>query len=310
LRSIQRPIWTTSLEFLPFFACRFWSDLFETLFKPLKIRPQVSSFNESFEVPDALDWRDLNAVTKVRDQKEHFDCGSCYAFSAIAALESQYFVKTGKLLQLSEQEIVDCSEENFGCNGGSEDLVYMYIMENGIALAEDYPYTSKQGNCRKNEVPRSEVKVYGYAFIRSPEQLKKAIAEFGPVVVGLNLIPETFRFYKKGIYDDLESLTGQINHVLAAVGYGTDNKTGLDFWILKNSFSKNWGEDGYIRVLRDEKIFTPPSYGFYPLLNESARERNTTDGSKKRLRIYVFVALGSILLILICLVVRCCRRRR
>lgn len=235
----------------------------------------------------------------MKDQKQDRDCGSCYAFSAIAALESQYFVKTGKLLELSEQEIVDCSKENFGCNGGSEDLVYMYIYEHGIALAKDYPYTSQEGKCRRDEVPRSEVKVHGYSYVSTPEKLKKAIAEFGPVVVGLNLIPSSFRFYKEGIYDDLESLTGRINHVVAAVGYGTDEKTGKDFWILKNSFSEKWGENGYMRVLRDDKIFSDPSFGFYPILDESAREKNKFYDKRKKFKVAITIFVVIVLMIMI-----------
>lgn len=77
---------------------------------------QKMSANKSIEAPDALDWRDRGAVSDIKDQGA--DCGSCYAFAAIGALESQYFLKTGKLLNLSEQEIVDCSTGNVGCNGG------------------------------------------------------------------------------------------------------------------------------------------------------------------------------------------------
>ena len=243
-------------------------------FTPDRILSQNISFNESFKTPNEIDWRTHGAVTKIRDQKKDADCGSCYAFASIAALESQHFVKTGHLLELSVQEIVDCSSKNKGCNGGSEDEVYNYIAYNGIGLAKDYIYESNEGRCRKNKAPRSEVEVFGFVEFGTAKDITKAIAEFGPVVVGLDLYSKSFRFYKEGIYDDPECTSGEINHLVVAVGFGTDEASGLDYWILKNSFSESWGEKGYMRLLRDPDSFPSSISACFPLLNREASDNN------------------------------------
>jgi len=62
-----------------------------------------------------VDWRNKGAVNAIKDQGQ---CGSCWAFSAVAALEAAHQIKTGNLLSFAEQELVDCSTQNYGCNGG------------------------------------------------------------------------------------------------------------------------------------------------------------------------------------------------
>jgi C1A family cysteine protease len=231
---------------------------------------QNFTLNESFEAPEALDWREQSAVNEVQDQSKDSSCGSCYAFAAIAALESQYFVKTGKLLKLSEQEIVDCAA--FGCNGGAMRLVYDYILKNGISTAEDYPYISKKGKCRRDEVKRSEVKIYGYGEFFGIEKIKKAVAQLGPVVASVYASPKHFEFYAEGIHNNPEVFEETSNHVVVIDGYGTDKETGLDYWIIRNSWSEDWGDDGYIKLLR-EKEFDDPVY--FPLLDEKTKKSTT-----------------------------------
>ena len=221
-----------------------------------------------FKTPEAIDWRDKKAVNEIVSQNKLKPCGSCYAFASIAALESHFFIKTGKLLKFSEQEIVDCSG-SFGCYGGSEFLSFQYMYENGIGLDKDYPYKSAREKCRREEVPRSKVQIRGYLIFTGQDKIKRVLAELGPVVVRVNALPFTFQFYKSGIYDDPLSNATKVNHAVVLVGYGHDKKTGLDFWIVRNSWSRNWGENGYMKLAMNSKLFDESWIAFYPLQNES-----------------------------------------
>lgn len=252
---------------------------------PKLIMPQDPSFNESLEMPDAFDWRDHGAVNEVKNQKS---CGSCYAYSTIDALESQLSIKTGKLLNFSQQEIVDCSYNN-GCQGGSIDLVFNYIIDHGISFSSDYPTTSKQGVCRPKSVHRNDV--FGYAYFEDEANLKKALVQFGPIVVDLNTHQRNFKLYKEGIYNDAKCKGTEATHAGVIVGYGTDNELGIDYWIFKNSWSKYWGEDGYMRIAMNNNSFG----GFYyPLLNESAKDQSTV----LYIRITSLIILSIILIII------------
>jgi cathepsin L len=231
------------------------------------VASQRYTLDETFVSPESIDWREQSAVNAVQDQSKDSSCGSCYAFAAIAALESQYYVKTGKLLKLSEQEIVDCA--SFGCNGGALSHVYDYILKNGISTAEDYPYTSKKGKCRRDEVARSEVKIYGFAKFFIREQVKQTVAQLGPVVASVYASPKHFKFYAEGIHNNPEVFEESIDHAVVIVGYGTDKETGLDYWIIRNSWSEDWGDNGYIKISRDN-IFE--DYTYFPLLDETTKK--------------------------------------
>ena len=98
------------------------------------------------ETPASYDWRDHGAVNAIKDQEQ---CGSCWAFSAIANLEGQFFQKSGKLLSFSEQELVDCDDNgDQGCNGGFMDTAFDWLINNGIETEADYPYEARDKSCR------------------------------------------------------------------------------------------------------------------------------------------------------------------
>lgn len=242
------------------------------------ITPQEFSalrLNETFEVPNETDWRIRGAVNDVVDQSKDGICGSCYSFATTATIESHHFIRTGNLLKLSEQELVDCSN-NWGCKGGNDLELFTYLIENGIGPDENYPYESKQGTCRKEKASKNRVNVYGYADFSGREKLKKVVAELGPAKVMVNARAKSFRFYEKGIYNDPESNGTETNHVVVVVGFGHDNETGMDYWIVRNSRSKAWGENGYIRIAMNSEMFEPSQLITVPLMDEEDAENNST----------------------------------
>ncbi|XP_024662008.1 cathepsin L-like peptidase isoform X4 [Maylandia zebra] len=157
---------------------------------------------EGTDLPDTVDWRDKGYVTEVKDQKM---CGSCWAFSTTGALEGQHFRKTGKLVSLSEQQLVDCSQSfgTHGCNGGWMYYAFQYIKANGgIDTEQSYPYEAKDGSCRYNPTSVGAT-CTGYAYVEKydEEALKEAVATIGPVSVAIN-VQDSFRFYTSaGVVD-------------------------------------------------------------------------------------------------------------
>ena len=207
------------------------------------------------EAPDDFDWRDKNVVSAVKDQGS---CGSCWAFSTIANLESLYALKKGVVKTFSEQYLVDCDTEDEGCNGGLMELAFDWLASNdgGIMYESDYPYANKQQTCKQDSSKFADMKVTGYVKLGegtdtfSPvdeDEMKEFLYQNGPLAVALNATP--LQLYMGGIVDYASWLCGTsgINHAVTIVGYGTGSK---DYWIVKNSWGKSWGESGYFRIAR------------------------------------------------------------
>ncbi|GIY33313.1 cathepsin L [Caerostris darwini] len=212
--------------------------------------------------PNHVDWREKGLVTEVKDQG---DCGSCWAFSATGSLEGQHKRKTGKLVSLSEQNLLDCAKKgNHGCGGGVIDFAFDFIKkQGGIDTEESYPYIAKQSTCefKKQTVGAT---LTGYVDVEEENEiaLMQAVATVGPVSVGIHAGSHGFMNYKSGIYDVEDCNSEDLNHGVLVVGYGSEK--GKDYWIVKNSWGSKWGEDGYIRMVRNKKnqcgIASIPSY--------------------------------------------------
>lgn len=207
---------------------------------------------KSVQIDDAVDWRSEGAVTPVKNQGQ---CGSCWAFSTTGSLEGAHFRQSGKLVSLSEQQLVDCSGKygNEGCNGGLMDNAFEYIKANGgLDTEESYPYHAHNEKCHFNKKTIGAT-LSGYIDVPSGDEdaLKQAVATAGPVSVAIDVTEDNFMFYKEGIFVDDSCSNGResLNHGVLVVGYGSNSTT--DFWLVKNSWGTSWGESGYIRMARN-----------------------------------------------------------
>ena len=200
-------------------------------------------------IPESVDWRRKNAVTHVKNQG---NCGSCWSFSTTGSVEGAWSIKHDQLYNLSEQMLVDCSDKygNKGCNGGLMDNAFKYIIDNGLCSEESYPYQGVQGQCQSSSC-NTVVRLKDYADIipNNEKILKRAVAQ-QPVSVAIQANLSSFHFYKSGVYQD-PNCGDQLDHGVLIVGYGTDQIHGLDYWLVKNSWSDQWGENGYVRILRN-----------------------------------------------------------
>ncbi|KAL6125709.1 hypothetical protein ACLB2K_073763 [Fragaria x ananassa] len=199
-------------------------------------------------LPTTVDWRNNGSATPVRDQGR---CGSCWAFSAVAAVEGLHKINTGKLVPLSEQELVDCDVNtgNQGCRGGFMENAFDYIRKYGITTQKDYSYTGSDGTCNKSKQKKFGVKIGGYETVpENDEKSLQAAVAHQPVSVAIDASGFSMQLYFSGIFSGL--LCGKsLDHGVTAVGYGEEN--GRKYWIVKNSWGTNWGESGYIRITRD-----------------------------------------------------------
>ncbi|XP_078439021.1 cysteine proteinase RD21A-like [Wolffia australiana] len=199
------------------------------------------------ELPEEVDWRKKGAVPPIKDQGS---CGSCWAFSAIGAVEGVNQIVTGDLITLSEQELVDCDTSyNEGCNGGLMDYAFEFIIKNGgIDSDEDYPYTGRDGRCDTARKNAHVVTIDSYEDVpvNDEKSLQKAVAN-QPISVAIEAGGRSFQLYSSGIFDG--ACGTELDHGVVAVGYGTQN--GKDFWIVRNSWGDSWGEAGYVRLARN-----------------------------------------------------------
>jgi len=221
----------------------------EEIKKLLGFRQNLNDSNNTVTLPtdnlaEAIDWRTLGAVTPVKDQGQ---CGSCWSFSSTGAMEGAHQIKTGELVSLSEQNLVDCSHLNHGCNGGSMDLAFMYAEKHALETEAAYPYTAKSSlfSC-KYDSAKGVVASTGHTDIpkNSAAQMKAALAN-GPVSIAIQADKPIFNQYNGGIISGTECGT-QLDHGVLAVGYGSEN--GTEYYIVKNSWSASWGESGYVRL--------------------------------------------------------------
>jgi C1A family cysteine protease len=204
------------------------------------------------KVYKSIDWRKIGVVTNVKNQGE---CGSCWSFSSTGSIEGINAIKYKKLHNASEQQLMDCSvrEGNKGCQGGLMDNSFKYVIQNkGLCSEMGYPYKAEESFCKSFSC-NNVVNIDDYSDIKPNDEniLMRAVSQ-QPVSVAIQANLSSFKFYKSGIYQD-DDCGNQLDHGVLIVGYGRDDLTDLDYWIVKNSWTSNWGENGYIRILRNYK---------------------------------------------------------
>jgi len=221
-------------------------------------------FNPEDDIPTSIDWRTKGAVTQVKDQGV---CGSCWTFGSAAAFEGAYALHFGKLVEFSEQQILDCAyiEGDTGCDGGTAYAAYTWLMTtNGLAQETAYPYRMQDSYCK---TVKQGVQIATYVNVTSGDEmaLQHAVATVGPVTVAINTKDPVWYFHTgDGVYDsdNCPGTLDDLDHQVTVVGYGVQD--GVDYWLVKNSYSPFWGAKGYIKMRRNHGnlcgIATQPDY--------------------------------------------------
>ena len=211
-------------------------------------------------LPDSFDWRDVNGVNYVSPIRNQGQCGSCYAFGSMAMLEARLRIRTNNSMQvvLSPQDVVGCSEYSQGCDGGFPYLIAGKYAEDFGAVEETcFPYVGHDSAC--NEKPdclryysTDYFYIGGFYGACNEPQMCLELVEHGPIAVSFEVYND-FQHYTGGIYhhtglEDKFNPWEITNHVVLVIGYGEEK--GVKYWIVKNSWGPDWGEDGYFRIMR------------------------------------------------------------
>lgn len=197
---------------------------------------------------DSLDWRDKGVVNAIKDQGQ---CGSCWAFSAIQAIESANAISTGTLDSYSEQNLVDCVSTCAGCNGGLMTSAYDYVIakQGGNFNPEnEYVYKAVDGTCKFSQYSKvGTISKYTNVSEGDEDDLASKLETYGPLAVAIDASNWSFQLYSGGVYDESSCSPYNLDHGVGCVGYGVEGST--KYWIVRNSWGSSWGEKGYIRMI-------------------------------------------------------------
>nr|BAN41153.1 cysteine proteinase ACP1 precursor, putative [Entamoeba invadens] len=210
--------------------------------------PEVINEKRSVRsVPESVDWRSI--MNPAKDQEQ---CGSCWSFCTTAVMEGRVNKDLGKLYSYSEQQLIDCDPTDNGCYGGHPDKAFTFIKKNnGITLDDSYPYMAIGEIC--NTTVKNIATVDGHKRVTDGDEagLQEITATYGPVAVGMDASRLSFQFYRKGtIYNDTNCKTFFMDHCVTVVGYGKN--TDGEYWIMRNSWGKSWGDEGYFLLARNQ----------------------------------------------------------
>lgn len=207
--------------------------------------------SSSFSAPDFVDWRSVGAVTSVKDQGQ---CGSCWTFSATGAVEGAWAISTGQLLDLSEEQLVECATGfaygSHGCNGGEMEGAFKYVIEHGQCSLVSYPYTSQKGTSGSCKACSPVVHISSCSDVKPNDHVSLTVAvSKQPVAVAIEADTRYFQSYSSGIITSASCGTN-LDHGVLIVGYGSEN--GIDYYLVKNSWGVSWGDSGYVKIARSD----------------------------------------------------------
>ena len=225
------------------FADLSFSEFSESYLSKNPIPHTPSKITKGLKLQGSKDWRAEKKIGPVKNQK---DCPSSWAFSAISALEAAYAIKSEQLLELSEQELIDCSYsyDNNGCQGGLIDNAFNYIIDNKINLSVDYPFANREQRCKiKRKKPRYSMTEKVSINPVDVSGLMKLVDQ-QPVAVAME-IQRDFQFYTGGVYQN-SNCGDSLNFALTVVGYLSDKNN--QYFILRSCWGALWGESGYARM--------------------------------------------------------------
>lgn len=251
----------------------------------------IKTIKKYLYIPNRINW--IRYLSPTKNQQ---NCGSCWAFSSTNCIESLMRIKNYTVVRLSEQELVDFSKENYGCNGGLMHLAFKYIIKNkGLVANNDYPYKGyrlnnnteinsnnidnndeklldqnilnkdilDKNNLTFDKVPFSNITKYNFVIPKSKSDLLASLRQ-GPVSIAIDASSFYFRFYKEGVIDLPYNYSKNINHAVLLTGYERDGDEA--YWIIQNSWGETWGDNGFakIRVKEGEGVLKCQIYGVYP----------------------------------------------
>ncbi|XP_069812586.1 cathepsin L-like isoform X2 [Dendropsophus ebraccatus] len=206
--------------------------------------------SRALNIPDSVDWRDSKCVTPVKNQGL---CGSCWAFATVGVFESLHCIATKELVEFSEQQLVDCDGANDGCCGGLPEKAMAYVSSHGVMKAKDYEYSAKQFKCLYKPDNAVTLNVTKYYVLPGEDNMAVSLALNGPIAVGIDA-SDDLQMYSGGIFDG--ECSTEPNHAVIIVGYGTEHDKesdeDVDYWIIRNSWGEDWGENGYGKMRRNE----------------------------------------------------------
>uniref|UniRef100_A0A8D0H4D8 Cathepsin O n=1 Tax=Sphenodon punctatus TaxID=8508 RepID=A0A8D0H4D8_SPHPU len=241
-----------ALPQLPFHLCMFCSSAIYLRTRPLKL-PKYKPLLKGKEtlLLTKFDWRDKNVVTQVRNQ---LTCGGCWAFSTVGGIESAYAIKGNALEELSVQQVIDCSYNDYGCHGGSTVTALSWMNQTKVKLVRDSEYTfkAKTGLCHYFSHSGFGVSIKGYAAFSlsgQEDEMMKMLINWGPLVVIVDAI--SWQDYLGGIIQHHCS-SGEANHAVLITGF--DRTGSIPYWIVQNSWGRTWGIDGYAHIKMGSNI--------------------------------------------------------